>query len=417
MRRTYLILGGVLLLLLALLYLLRPAGGRYDWRETYDADSRQPYGTAVLDGLLDAHFGELITVGESLADDVAVDTLRPSGYLFVGEGLYLDSSDNRRLIEFVDGGGVALISSKTLPQELLYEVYEGECADVFWEDYVFDTDTAAVLTLAADTSLIVPYRAMRRSETLPYRWHYAEPYLFCDYPYSLTALGYLDAERINFFGMRYGRGTFFFHSTPLAFTNYHLRDSLGLAYVNRLIDYLPAEGPLYFDETSGVRESVARSRNRETPRLDAESPLRYILSQPALAWAWYILLVLGILYLIFRARRRQRAIPILERNENTSLAFIETIGQLTFARGNHVQLAAQKMRTFLADVREHYRLSARELDPTFERQLAQRAEVPPELVRRLIQLHRNIQSSNYVSDKTLEDFHRLLQTFYQRRKV
>lgn len=416
-RRTYLLLGVLVLGLLALLYVWRPPGSRHNWRETYAPDSREPYGTGVLRQLTEGHFDEVVPLRVAIGTELPADTLRRTGYLFVGEGLYLDSTDTQVLLQYVEAGNVALISSKTLPQELVNEVYNGECEDVYWEDYTFgDLDTAATLHLP-DAALTVDYRFVRGYETRPYRWHYAESYLFCDYPYSLQTLGYLDERRVNFFGMRYGEGTFFFHSTPLVFTNYHLRDSLGLAYANALIDYLPTTGPLYFDEASGVRESVARGRNYETPRLDTESPLRYVLGEPALAWAWYVLLAMGLLYLIFRARRRQRAIPILERNENTSLAFVRTIGRLTFARGNHVRLAEQKMRTFLADVRERYQLPARELDATFETQLAKRAEVPAELVRRLVQLYSNIRNSNYTSDKTLEDFHRLLQTFYQQRKA
>ena len=417
-NRTYLALGGLLLLLLAFLYFTRPTSEQYNWTETYAPDSRQPYATGVLRKLVDSHFDEVIAIDKDLAGELPVDSLRVSGYFFAGEGLYFDTADTRVLLEFVEAGNIAFISSKTLPQDLLYEVYNGECDDVFWEDYTYDVpDTTATLELS-DGALTVTYRFVKRDKAVPYKWHYAEPYLFCDYAFSIEALGvYADSRQVNFFGIRYGAGTFFLHSTPLVFTNYHLRDSLGLTYANRLIDYLPADGPLYFDEASGVRESVARSRNRETPRLDAESPLRYVLAQPALAWAWYILLAMGVLYLIFRARRRQRAIPILERNENTSLAFIETIGRLTFARGNHAQLAEQKMRTLLTDVRERYQLPARELDADFEAQLAHRAEVPPDLVHRLVQLYRNIRNSSYTSDKTLEDFHRLIQTFHQHRKA
>ena len=411
MNRSYLFLGALLLALFALLYLLRPPGGGIDWRESYDPTALAPYGTAVLEGLLDDQLDELRVFDGSVAAELPLDSTQRSSYLFVGQGMYLDSADVGRLLDYVDLGNRVFISSKTLPQELLYPVYEGECDDTFWEDYTYIIDTVAPLRLDADGTTTT-YRYVDGEGTRPYRWHYAEFYLFCDYPYSLEVLGTLD-ERVNFFAMRYGAGSFYFHATPLAFTNYHLRDSSGLRYADRVLDYLPTDAPLYYDNASRTRESVARARNRETPRLDAESPLRYILAQPPLAWAWYLLLAMGLLYLIFGARRRQRAIPVLARPENSSLAFVETIGRLNYARGNHVRLAGHLMTIFLGEVRERYRLPAGLSGPDLQQQLAKRAGVAPELVRRLFQLHDNIQRSRHASDRTLEDFHRLIRTFHQ----
>ena len=417
MNRTYYILAGLLALLLAGFYLLQPRSDRLDWRETYDPESREPYGAAVLHTLL-AELPDvtLVDLDSTLARHLPLDSTGRSAYLFVGAGMFVDTSDVDHLLNFADLGNRVLISSKTVPQALGMTLYDGECDELFWEDYLSTGEYEATLSLESSEER-VDYHYRRRQDTLTYRWHYVEPYLLCDYPYSLEVLGHLDFTKANFIGLRYGAGSVYLHGAPLAFTNYHLRDSLPFRYAARVLDYLGDADTLYYDVASRTRESTARTRNRETPSLSRETPLRYVLSQPALAWAWYLLLGLALLYLVFGARRRQRAIPILEQPENTSLAFVETIGRLSYARANHVALVQRRMELLLGDVRDRYRLTSRTLDAAFERTLAQRAGVPPDLVRRLFQLHRNIASSKYASDRTLEDFHRLLQTFYQTRRA
>ncbi|MEK7253809.1 MAG: hypothetical protein AAB316_03635, partial [Bacteroidota bacterium] len=148
------------------------------------------------------------------------------------------------------------------------------------------------------------------------------------------------------------------------------------------------------------------------------SPFQYILNQPPLAWAWYILLGLAVFYLAFRAKRRQRIIPVLEYNTNTSLEFIGAVGRLSFLQNNPRALVMQKMKLFLGFVRERYRLPTKELNEAFQKQLAAKSEIPEDHLQKILTLHRNITSvaSGYVSENTMIDFHRLLEHFYRHCK-
>ena len=136
-----------------------------------------------------------------------------------------------------------------------------------------------------------------------------------------------------------------------------------------------------------------------------------MLSQPPLAWAWYLNLVLGGLYLNFRAKRRQRIIPVLEKNENTSLTFIQNIGQLYYSQHNHRQIALQKIRLFLADVRERYHINITDLDASFGEKLHARTGVEVVSIEKLLLLRQNIESSEFTSENVLIDLHLLLEKF------
>jgi hypothetical protein len=142
-----------------------------------------------------------------------------------------------------------------------------------------------------------------------------------------------------------------------------------------LLSWLP-ESNIYWDATSRIPE-----HNNEKSK---ENPLEYILKQPALAIAWYLLVGLAIVWLIFRGKRRQRIIPIIPQNENSSFEFITTIANLHFRDKNYRGLCIQSMKLFLAQIRERYNLIAPinpatgqpRIDDAFFKRLAAVSQVP-----------------------------------------
>lgn len=124
----------------------------------------------------------------------------------------------------------------------------------------------------------------------------------------------------------------------------------GLAYAEKVFAHL-ADAPIYWDVSSRTSEQIARRLNEPSyqPRnrgLSAKGPMQYVLSQPSLAWAWYLTLIMSLLYLLFRAKREQKVIPVLAEKKNTSLAFVTTIGRLYFLQNQHKDLIMKKMQFF-----------------------------------------------------------------------
>lgn len=358
---------------LAAFFYWRSFSGRkkYEWRDSwvqhaYSEQSDQPYGTQILHRLLQGYFpGQAFSdMRKSLPAELPPDSLKPASYVFVGEALFLDSLSTAHLLAFVKAGNTAFLSSKTIPFDLMFHLYFDECDQAEWNDYEMREDTLVSATVGRPAlDAPVPLRYARQNQTHAYRWAYIEPYFFCD---SLPPrpLGYLNDSMVNFAGFPYGKGRVLLHTTPIAFSNYHLLKQEGRAYTERVLSYLP-EGNIYWDACSRVPETVARRRNQSrgfSRQLPPEHPLSYILQQAALAWSWYLLVGLAGVYLVFRAKRRQRIIPVLPKNENSSYEFINTIAELHFREKNYQNLCVQNMRLFLAQIRERYAMVA-QLDP------------------------------------------------------
>ncbi|MEM9990760.1 MAG: DUF4350 domain-containing protein [Bacteroidota bacterium] len=409
---------GIALLLLLVGYLLWQQSPRYNWKESYQYDTKDPYGTQVVRQLLEAYFPTqtLVVVEEDLAQQLS--SAARANYVFVGDGMYMDSSATKAVLDFVERGNQAFISTKIVVPDLLDVAADSFCNGLRWQGFDQTIDTSINLnflhpSLQLDEAVTCKFKQPKQTTPL-HGWNYFSETYFCDDSWSFAALGYFQDSLINFARLPYGHGYIYLHSTPLAFTNIHLLEKEGATYAYQAFSHL-VEGTIYWDTQSAVSEQLAKRLNQpSTPShrgLSSESPLQYVLSQPPLAVAWYLSILLAGLYIWFRAKRRQRIIPVLERNENTSLAFVQNIGQLYFLQNNHRTLALQKMRLFLMTVRERYHLSSSTFDVQFMQRLHERSDIPLADIEQLFTMYRNIESSRAISENTLIRFHQLLELF------
>jgi len=401
-NRQIIILVAFAMLLLggSLVYYYRNQSPRFDWddswnKKAYQETNTEPYGTQVMHRLLDDYFPEhqLKDLVKNVATELPQDSspVTPATYVFVGEAMYLDSSSTARLLDFVKSGNTALISSKTIPFDLMFHLYYKECNENGWDDYSLYLHTGVWLSLrqpALPVDSVQCYYS-KQNVVQPYNWHYIENWFFCD-SLPQQPLGYLD-QRINFAEFPLGKGRFLLHTTPIAFSNFSLLRPELRTYAEGVLSYLP-QGDIYWDALSRVPEAVGRRRNNRNAfsrTLDEEHPLSYILQQPALAWAWYLLAAMAGAWLFFRGKRRQQIIPVLPKNENSSYQFISTIANLHFRERNFQGLCQQNMRLFLAKVRERYGFvtpidhstGAIRTDSDFIQRLAVVSEVPEQQIQ------------------------------------
>lgn len=400
-RSIYFLIGLAILALVGVLYWRYTSQkAKFDWQDSwakdaYSPSNDQPYGTQILHRLLSGYFPEkkLTNIQKSVLQELPLDSLNHNNYVFIGEALYLDSLSTQHLLSFVAAGNTALLSSKTIPFDLMFHLYYQECEDAEWSDYeMLEGKMMSVSLLEPELPRPVLLFYARQNVPEKYRWSYIEPWFFCD---SLPhrPLGYLSDSLVNFAEFPYGAGRFLLHTTPIAFSNFHLLRPESRPYAESVLSYLP-EGNIYWDASSRIPEAVGRRRNRDgggSHEQEAEQPLAYILKQPPLAWAWYLLLGLAALYVLFRAKRRQRIIPVLAKNENSSYEFITTIANLHFLEKDYRNLCIQNMKLFLAQVRERYGLVSQlhpdnhtpRIEPDYMERLAQVAERPVEQVREI----------------------------------
>jgi hypothetical protein len=142
------------------------------------------------------------------------------------------------------------------------------------------------------------------------------------------------------------------------------------------------------------------------------TPLRYVLSQEPLRWAYYLALSGVILFVVFNGRRRQRIIPVIPPKTNTTLEFVETVGRLYFQHGDHKNMAEKKIAHFLDYVRAHYYLKTDVFDQALCEKLAEKSGVEVEAVSALFKQIESIHAQPQISAAGLSELSRAIERFY-----
>ena len=175
---------------------------------------------------------------------------------------------------------------------------------------------------------------------------------------NTTVLGYQngDSTRVNYIKVKYYDGEFLLHSQPTAFTNFHLLKGNHFEYAQKVLSYIPKNNIYWFIKN-------------QDGQVISQSPMRYILNQPALKWAWYIFLLGTLIFMIFNAKRKQRIIPIKKPLPNTTVDFTKTIGNLYYQEGDHDNIINKKIVYFLEKIRNVYLIDTNKLDDEFIKKL------------------------------------------------
>lgn len=397
----------------ALLYFIysNTAGG-YQWFENYRASSDQPYGASFVSKMLATYRDGTFILNEKkplrlLLEDV--DNHGRTDYVFIGQNMFLDEKSTQSLARFIEAGGNAFIASLTPPEQIIGAVYYQECGSPVEYSYNH-TDSVRLNFLHNGLKLDhdVSYAFHFGTEDLPYSWDYVAESVFCDSTSTIAALGFQDNERINFMRIRVGEGSLYLHSNPLVFTNYFMTKREHVTYAAGVFSHLDGRDMIW-DEYSKIPLPGGNAYN---------SPLYFILQQPSLKYAWWLLLCTVLLYVVFGAKRKQRVIPVLETKSNTSLELVNLISRLHFRNGNHLDMAHKKMRYFLYFIRSRYGIHAERFSQLHIQKLAEKAKVRISDVELIFSRYYLIEErfKNNIEADRLVDLHDAIDNFYRQSK-
>ncbi|MEW5676015.1 DUF4350 domain-containing protein [Flavobacterium enshiense] len=346
-----------------------------DWTPTYATTDKIPLGLFVFNKEIDKLFpNEKIerystTLYEYLDPKFSYDDSTYSvkgNLLFINEGNSFDDASTDELLYFVKRGNTAFLSMKSFPERLM------DSLNMDFENRYFFGDSVKV-DLTDKTLMPKPLFLTKGI---------SNTYFNTIDSSKTTILGkqhYENRDYVNFIRVPYQNGQIFLHTQPTAFTNYNLLHKSNHQYTEALLAYLP-KGTVLWQAHNYQNETIS------------QSPMRYILSQPALKWAWYLFLLGMLTFMIFNAKRRQRIIPEKVPLTNTTVDFTKTIGNLYLQEGNHHNIIDKKIIYFLEKVRNDYLIDTFNLDEVFVNRLHQKTGKDRNAIEHvvlLIKKHRN----------------------------
>jgi len=186
-------------------------------------------------------------------------------------------------------------------------------------------------------------------------------------PYKIDVLG--TAENQNIF-VRYkiGKGSLYMHCIPRVFSNHYLVTH-SVAYPSAILSYIKQnEVTLIAD---GLPQYTKYNYKEEDDVVENEAGLlSFILSNNYLKSAWYVFIIGGLLFIVFRAKRQQRIIPIWPQKQNKSLEFVKTISSIYYNDKNNLAVLKLMNAQFLEKIEKQYNIKSENLDRDFILKLA-----------------------------------------------
>ncbi|MFH6950744.1 DUF4350 domain-containing protein [Flavobacterium sp. FlaQc-51] len=344
----------VLVFILALILIIdRDQPKPIDWRPTYSVNDKIPYGLYVFDKEISGIFKNnkverisTVTPYEFLDskydEDALVENYKIKGnFINISEANTIDEQSIKEIFYFVSHGNNAFLSMKNFPK------------------YLLDSLKIEVQSDFQNTGNTFVWLANKKLKTKKYKLSQTlEDYFSKIDTLNTTVLGYQGTKQkhINYIKVPYRNGYFYLHTQPVAFTNFNLLKTDHYQYAENVLSHLPKADVFFY----------TKGQNDENI---SQSPLRYILSQPGLKWAWYFFLIGMLIFIIFNAKRKQRIVPILKPLPNSTVDFTKTIGNLYYQEGDHNNIIDKKIIYFLEKIRTEYLIDTTKLDDTFIQKL------------------------------------------------
>lgn len=366
-----------------------------DWTPNYLPNNKDPYGAYVTDSLFVSFFGPRKVRHHALTFYEMADSLRPGDNLLsFSDEFSADRESVRVLLQRVSEGSTAFLSAQRF-FGLLSDTLRLYTSDVFFSGY------ASLLKNQGDTTDLKFITSNTQKRGYYYQLENVS-YFFS--PDSLLRPAFIMAtnawNKPVTLRIPWGQGSLILNSTPLAFTNNYLLVGRNHEFASQSLSRLP-------------RTTTWWTSYYQFGRMENPSPLRYILSQEPLRWAYYLTMTGLLLFILIEAKRKQRMIPILRPPGNTSLEFVRTISQMYWVAKDHRAIALKKIAYFLDQVRSRYHLP-REISDDFLRQLTRKSGVDRESVVRLFALIESIQYAAQISEDTLHQLTNEIHKFKNR---
>ena len=378
----------ITLIVLTLIKIIEPE--QIDWNNSFTSTDKIPYGGYIIYDLADELFPnqDLVLKKLPLYNVLKDEYYYNTNYVFINSYFAPDRLDTEYLLRYVAEGNNAFISA--------FGIY-GDLADslkLITTDNFFNEDSINVNFINSDLKTEIGWSYFKGNFS-----NY-----FSEFDTSLVQIiGENQSGNVNFLRIRYGNGNFILNLLPLAFTNYHLLNSSNSEYVYKVLSVLPVQKTLWDDYYKAGNKFNASS-------------LQYILSQSSLTWAYYLILVSVILFIFFYGRRRQRIIPIIQPLTNTTIEFVEIVGNLYYQQKDYKNIAEKKISYFLNYIRNKYFIKSNIFDQESIQKISEKSSLSVEKIQSIFNEIKKIYLSKKISEEELLNINYQIEKFYERTK-
>jgi len=390
-----------------------------NWEKTYDSKSKHPFGTYFIQSLLENGLEghsvyDMDFSVESYFDSISLQLNEDSvTYFFVGKSLNLYDKEVDSLLSFVKRGHTMFVAAEFLPERLLGKLFYN-VRDYNYFGYT--SDTSISLTFEDDRFggvFDVFNQIDDKSQTQ--RWYNINYGI--EYKLQGRVIG-KSGHRPCYVQFKHGKGKILIHTVPQVFTNSYLSSDFGREYVEIVLSYFSNSIILFDNYTQYAYNNgnmdIVRPRSNVRNQRDFNT-LNFLLSNQSLRWAYFILLIGILFFVVFTGKRQQKIMPTMYSNDNSSLEFTETIARLYLKQNQHNKLIVHMENIFKNRIKSRYYISYSE-EITYIKRISQKSGVEESEIQELMKLFKVSSNFTSVSDDYLVNLYKKLNNFYSKAK-
>ena len=380
-----------------------------DWEVNLDHKNKTPYGTFMFfTTSYDYCSQKFVRIKKPIRNflNERIYSSKPETYIFIGNNFYASKTDWQNLKTFVEEGNSAFISCSYLPYDIQQEFFNYDWA----LNYNTDINVNYKKDIFSDTNLTFSY--LQNFEKVNYAWRVIPENTIKSYNHKSIHTTKNGAVYIK---INYGKGHFYFHSEPLLLSNLNLIEEQGYEYAKSVLSELPNTN-IYFDVYTAIplippsRKPDSLNNNETSFK---KSPLSFIFENKSLKWAYLLMLFTVIIYVIFKSKRKQRQIALIQKDSNTSMQFVNTMSMLYLKQNNHNAIVKQKKKIFLHFLRTRYFLTIKDIDKQFIDHLSKVSQIDNDKIELIFKYFNAASSNREFSNGDLADLHNNIEFFYK----
>jgi hypothetical protein len=388
---------------LLLLFLLIGCN-KTDWNENFKEKEKSPFGNYIIYNEAETLFkNQKVTllkenIYDYLAFDSAYDSTKTYNYVAIKHSGYkLTNTGVTELLDFVAKGNNVFLafnsfkdslksSLKFTTNNLDKDVYDVKGLKKLEGTFELNNKAFSKTSFSFD-------RNIRRNYFLQYNENTT----------SVLGTFAVDGEKVpNFIKIHYGKGAFYLHTQPIAFTNYYLLNNKE-EYAANVFSYLPNADVIW--------DPQIKSSKYEDKKEDDNNVFKFFLEHPTLTWFLFVSLIGLLLFMLFNARRKQRPIPIIKPLQNSTVEFTQTIANLYLKEQDHKNLVDKKIAYFLEKVRSKYLLDTSNLNTDFIEKLASKSGNDLQRTKYLVNTIITLNKKTECLEEELIVLHKMIENF------
>jgi hypothetical protein len=374
-----------------------------DLTETYAYRDTKPFGTYATKRIVENVFpGKEVRITKRAFSKTYAEVADTNALYFnVSQNLYLGEEDAQSMLDFVYLGNTLFISSTNIDSALL--------SKLFCKQQKFEVLMDLLKDYYRPTSVSIVPEIDPGKDSFNY---YYRPFInyFSEIKANNTrVLGYNELGQPNCFILFWGKGKLILHCDPRAFSNYFLLSNANHMYLEQLLRLTDAAPQHIYWNDYYRAQNVKRAPNRDF------STFSEIMKHEPLAMGLWLFIALLLLYVLFNSKRRQRIIPVVKKNENSSITFTETIARLYLQQKDNKNIAEKMITYFNEYIRNNYFLNENMANPDFISALSRKSGVSLEQTSVLLKMIGEVNEKNQLNDQELLLLQEHIQNFYKNR--